>query len=133
MKTLIRSVLFNAGALWITSQIAKGIIFASGLETLFMAALVLGAVNLFVKPVINLLLLPINILTLGMFRWLVNVGALYAVTLIVPGFIISGFHFGGYEVGVISLPALDLSGILGFIAASFLLSFLIGLFHWIIK
>lgn len=133
MKTLIRSFLINVFALWLISQIAGGLIFAKGNETLFITAAALGLFNLFIRPLINILLLPINILTLGTFRWLVNVITLYLMTLIVPGFKISGFHFAGFAYQGVVIPALDLGPILALVAISFLLSFIAGFLSWLAK
>jgi len=54
-------------------------------------AVVLGVINAFIKPVILLLTLPINILTLGLFTLVVNAGLIMLAAMIVPGFSVSGF------------------------------------------
>ncbi len=133
MKSLLRSFLINAVVLFALSQTIEGIIFAKGMETLFLAAASLSLVHIFLQPILNILLLPINILTLGTFRWVVNVITFYLVTLIVPGFKIVGFHFAGLSYQVINLPPVDLGAFLGLIAFSFLLSFISGFFFWLVK
>ena len=133
MKTILRSFLINGLALWLITQIGSGIIFLRGTETLIITAITLGLFNLFVRPLINLLLLPINILTLGTLRWLVNVITLYLLTLIIPGFQITGFAFTGFSLFGISFPAFVLGAFGGFIAISFLLSFISGLLFWLVK
>lgn len=133
MKTLIRSFLINALALWILIQIASGIHFAKGWETIFVTAVALALFNLFVRPLLNLLLLPINILTLGAFRWVVNVISLYLLTLIIPGFAISGFAFSGFAFQGLVIPAFSVGLIWAFILISFLLSFITGFFFWLVK
>lgn len=55
------------------------------------AAVVLGAVNLFVRPVFLLLTLPINVLTLGLFSFVINALLIMLVSYLVPGFFVSGF------------------------------------------
>lgn len=62
-----------------------------GWETAVAAALVLGFLNAFLKPVILLLTLPFNLLSLGFFTLLVNGFMFYLVSKVVPGFAISGF------------------------------------------
>lgn len=54
-------------------------------------ALVLGLLNLVVKPILVLLTLPINILTLGLFTLLINAAIIMLATLIVPGFTVDGW------------------------------------------
>lgn len=98
-----------------------------------MTAVALALFNLFVRPLVNLLLLPINILTLGAFRWVVNVISLYLLTLIIPGFAISGFAFSGFAFQGLVIPAFSVGLIWAFILISFLLSFITGFFFWLVK
>jgi putative membrane protein len=67
---LLRLVL-NALALWLVSVIVPGI-HVDGLLPLFGAALVLGVLNAFVRPLLVILTLPITLLTLGLFLFVIN-------------------------------------------------------------
>lgn len=55
------------------------------------AAVVLGALNLFIRPILLVLTLPINILTLGLFSLVVNAFLVLLASYLVPGFAIAGF------------------------------------------
>lgn len=55
------------------------------------AALALGLVNTFIRPIVALIALPITILTLGLFALAINALMIYLVDLIVPGFVVHGF------------------------------------------
>jgi putative membrane protein len=55
------------------------------------AAVVLGALNLFIRPIIIILTLPINILTLGLFSLVINALLVWLATFLVPGFMVAGF------------------------------------------
>ncbi len=63
-------------------------------------AVVLGILNLFFKPLISLLTLPINILTLGIFSLVVNALLILLASLIVPGFHVDGF-WAAFFFGVV--------------------------------
>lgn len=63
----------------------------SGFFYALLAAFAIGIVNLLIKPLISLVTLPVNILTLGVFGLLVNGGLLWLVALYVPGFTITTF------------------------------------------
>ncbi len=82
---------------WIVSAAAIGIAayLVPGVEvTLWgavIAAVVLGALNLFIKPILVILTLPINILTLGLFSIIINALLVMTAGLIVPGFMVAGF------------------------------------------
>ena len=69
--------------------------------TLLLAAVLLGVVNAFVKPILVILTLPISILTLGLFLLVINAAMLALVALLLPGFTISGFRrrFAGSHHG----------------------------------
>lgn len=54
-------------------------------------AIVLGIINVFFKPIITLLTLPINIVTLGLFSLVVNALLIMLSSMIVPGFHVNGF------------------------------------------
>lgn len=133
MKRLLRSFVINTATLWLVTQILPGVGYAGGYQTLLLAALALTIVNLLVKPLINLLLLPINLLTLGAFRWLVNVAALYLVTLIVPQFQISSFLFPGFTYQGFIIPSINLTVFWVFVLTSFLISLISSLFYWVVK
>lgn len=71
-----------------------------------LAALVLGLLNLFIKPIIVLLTLPINIITLGLFSLVINGALVLLAGMIVPGF--SVLNFGWAIVFAIVLSLLNI-------------------------
>jgi putative membrane protein len=61
------------------------------LSTAIIAACVLGLINIFVKPILVLLTLPLSILTLGLFYFFVNAFLLELVAHLVSGFVVKDF------------------------------------------
>lgn len=57
----------------------------------FIAAVVLGALNLFIRPILLVLTLPINIITLGLFSLVINAFLVWLATYVVPGFAVADF------------------------------------------
>lgn len=86
---LVRT-LVGALGLWIASAIVPGMAFR-GPGVLLLAAVLLGVVNAFVRPVLVLLTLPITVLTLGLFLLVVNAAMLGLVAAMLDGFTLSGF------------------------------------------
>jgi putative membrane protein len=76
------------------------------------AALVLGLVNMLVKPVLVLLTLPITIVTLGLFLLVINALLFWAVASVVPGFHVTGFWAALLGAMLYSLVTWALSAIL---------------------
>lgn len=71
MAIVIR-ILINAAALWVAIQLIDGLRFDGDWLALLIIALLLGAVNVVVRPIITILSLPAIILTLGLFLLIVN-------------------------------------------------------------
>ncbi len=59
--------------------------------TALVVAVVLGLVNAFIKPFLIILTLPVNVLTLGLFTFVINAGLVWIAQLVVPGFDIGNF------------------------------------------
>jgi putative membrane protein len=95
MGFLIR-VLVNAVAIWLATEIVPGID-ARSTTAVVAAALVLGLVNAIVRPVLLVLTLPLTLVTLGLFLFVLNAFCLWLTSAIVPGFEVRGFWpaFGG--------------------------------------
>lgn len=130
---ILKNYVIATLSLYVASLLAQGLSFDGGAQTILIAGGVLTLAFIIVRPIINLLLLPINLITFGFFRWISSAVALYLVTLVVPGFKILGFNFTGYTNNWFSLPAFSLDGILAYIAYSFVLSAVAGIIHWVIK
>lgn len=82
--------LISAATIGITAYILPGVKVGS-YWTALLVALVLGLVNLFIRPFLIFLTLPINILTLGLFTFVVNALMILLVAAIVPNFEVEGF------------------------------------------
>jgi putative membrane protein len=73
------------------------------LKVLILASLVLGILNVFMRPVLIFLTLPINILSLGLFTLIINAFLLYLASGIVPGFEITSFWKAFWAALLISI------------------------------
>lgn len=133
MKGILRHYAIDTLSLYFISKAVSGLVFENGLQTLLLAGLGLSLVSLLAKPIINLLLLPINLVTFGLFRWAGSAIALYLVTLVVTGFRIESFAFGGFSSQWLDMPPVFLTGIAAFIAFSFTLSIVTTTVHWFLK
>lgn len=80
----------NGLALFIVSRILPGFIIDDFVAAL-VAVIVIGLINALIKPILSLLTLPINILTLGLFSFILNALLLLLASSLTPGFQIDGF------------------------------------------
>lgn len=133
MKKYLRLFLINLASIWLAVFLLEGVGYQDGFKTLALAALVLTLINFLVKPLIKILLLPINLLTLGMFRWLINVISLYLTTLIVPQFTIVPFRLPGFSYQGFSFPSLNLTALWALVVTSLLISLTTTTLVWLAK
>lgn len=123
MKRLLRHFLIDTAVLYFVSQFIHGLNFSGGVATIFLTGAVLALTTMLIKPLINILLLPLNLITFGLFKWIAHAISLYIVTLVVPGFSITGFTFLRFDSYWFSVPGLNLPGVLAVVAFSFVISF----------
>jgi putative membrane protein len=104
VKQFLLRAAIAAFGLWVASRVVPGMTI-DGAGTLVGAALLLGVVNAFVRPVLVVLTLPITILTLGLFLFVINAASLGLVS-----YFLNDFHIAGF------LPALLGSLLVSFIS-----------------
>jgi putative membrane protein len=90
MLTLLARWIVNAAALLLVAYLYPGVQVASFFAAA-VAALALGLVNAVVRPLLVLLTLPVTILTLGLFLFVINAALFALVAEIVAGFTVTGF------------------------------------------
>lgn len=84
--------LASALAVFITAYVLPGVV-VSGFMSALAAALIIGILNAIIRPILVILTLPINILTLGLFTLVINAGLIMLASKIVPGFVVQGFFW----------------------------------------
>jgi putative membrane protein len=107
MPGFVVRALIAALGLWIASAIVPGFRL-DGLGTYLLAGLLLGVVNAVVRPLAFFLTLPLTVVTLGLFLFVLNAGMVALVAAMLDRFTISGFFsavFGALVVGLTSMVA----------------------------
>ena len=105
----------SAFGLWVAAKIVPGMDF-DGTGTLVVAAFLLGFANAFVRPLLILLTLPLTVLTLGLFLFVVNGLVLMLVAWLLPGFELQGLFaaiLGAIVSGLVSGFASSMIGASG--------------------
>jgi putative membrane protein len=87
---IILNVLVSAVSVLITGRLLKGVTI-DGFGTAVAVAVLLGVVNAVLGPLLLALTLPINVLTLGLFTFVIIAGLVMLVDAMVPGFKVAGF------------------------------------------
>jgi putative membrane protein len=92
MKHFLLTWLGTAVALLITSNIVDGFKIKTFVAAL-VAAVIIGLVNAFIRPILRFLAFPITLLTFGLFTFVINAVALWLASVLTPG---SGFEINGF-------------------------------------
>jgi putative membrane protein len=114
---IIWRLLINAAALWAATRITPGISFDGDWRTLLVVALIFGVLNVSVRPLLWFMTLPLLIVTLGLFTFVLNALMLW-LTGVASEWLGLGFHVNGF--GAAFLGALVVS------VVSFMLSLFVG-------
>lgn len=129
MKYLLRCFLFNAFAVWLTSQILPGIIVNGGWQGILFTAFVLSILMLTVQPILKILFIPINIMTFGLLSWAVNVIVVYLLTFLVPAVKIVSWNFAGFSSAGFVIPAFPVSYLLSLTLVTIMLTLISNILH----
>lgn len=113
--------LITAFGLWVATLLVPGVK-AKSTGGLLLAALVLGLVNAFIRPLLWLLTLPLTVLTFGLFALVVN-----AFTIWLTAAMVSNFEVRDFASALLAALIMALLGVLGFT----LLALTMGEVHWI--
>ena len=106
--TLVIRLFINVFALLVVEYIVPGFTLLD-IWSAIVAAIIIGAVNTFIRPILQFAALPLSLATLGITAFLINVLLLWGVSLVVPGFEISGFTTAIVASFALSLVSLFLN------------------------
>lgn len=121
MKKLIKAIISSVLTIAILAWFFPNINYSSSI-TLIVAAVVLTLLEKLLRPILKILFLPINVVTLGFFSLVINVFILYMATYLVPGFVINN----------VTILGLHLNRFFSLLLASSLIGFLQGAFALIL-
>ncbi len=133
MKSLLRAFIYNLVCLFLATLIIPGFSIEGGVRVLLFASIVFTLLNFFLKPLIKILLFPINFITLGLFSFLVNVIIIYVLIYFVSQIKITPWTFYGFSYQGFSIPTIYFTNFLTILIASFLLSIFFNILMWIRK
>ncbi len=81
----------TAAAVFLTVNFVPGIFVSGGWTTILLVAVVWSVITMIIRPILQILTLPITLLTFGLFAFILNALLFWAMTLVVPGFSVAGF------------------------------------------
>ncbi|OGM29817.1 hypothetical protein A2801_00240 [Candidatus Woesebacteria bacterium RIFCSPHIGHO2_01_FULL_41_10] len=133
MKKIIRLFAIEIFALYLTDQIAHGLIFSPRLEGILITGVALTFAVYIIRPLLGVLLLPLTLATLGIFRFLAHAVTLYIVDRVVEQFAVEGFSFAGASVFGREIPSLHYTNPIAYLAFAVVLWVVTAIVRWIMK
>lgn len=132
MKKLLKLFLISTAGLWLVNWLfPEGLVLTGDFISLLKAGAGLTLANWLVRPLFKMIMLPFNLLTFGLFRWVTNVVMLWLVVRFVGGVAVQPFQFGGLNYAGIVLPSLTFTQLTAWIAIPFLLALISSLLIWV--
>lgn len=122
IKAVTRNYLINVFALWVTAQYVTGLHLSEGIKSLLIVGAGFTVLHLLLKPLLKLILGPINFLTLGLIGLFIDGGILYLLTLYFPQISVTGWFFPGLITDYFVLPAWDFNTITGTIVVALIIN-----------
>ena len=131
MKSFLRHIFVNLLSIYFVSLIYTGFSLSHNPKTLLTAAFVWLILNKIIKPILKLLLLPINLLTLGIFSWAISIVTLLMLQYFVDTISINSYYFSGFSQSGFSIPPFNISIIFSYIITAVLLNLTSNFIVWI--
>lgn len=133
MKSILKRYLIITLSVIILPQLISAVKFEQSLMETFKSTFILTLLYYLFRPLASLITLPINILTLNLFSWILNIFIFYFWTLFTPGLIIDNWMFSGLSIGPIALSQAHLIRWQVVIVSAIILTFIIRFFEWLLK
>ncbi len=132
MKKILRQALLTIFALTTSNLIWANLYFATIPDDLIKVSFILSLFELIIKPLVKLLLLPINILTLGTIRIVINTLGLYLAIFVLDTFRVNHIFIQAHSWQGFNIPTLSLTGFWTFLISSITINLTISLYKLIL-
>lgn len=133
MKILLRAFLINVLAFLFVWQYVPTVVLEGGFEDVLLAAAALTALDKFLKPLLKMVLIPVNMVTFGLLRWVAAVIVFYITTEVIEGLNVVSWQFPGLSTPYIVFPAYLISFPLDYVVSALIVVLLVRIFTWVFK
>lgn len=133
MKVFLRHILINLLVIYLVDVFYPGFSITHDTKTLLFAAIIWLLLNKIVRPIIKLLLLPINLITLNLFAWVISIITLFLLQIIVGGIQIMPYDFPGFTYEGFAVPPVYINVFISYLITSTALNTLQRGIVWLIR
>lgn len=106
---------------------------SGGLQGIVYAALIFWIIHFLARPALKVLLFPLNLLTINMSQWIMDIVIFFIWSLVTSSVVLSDLLFYGFTIGPISIGSFHLVYWQSIIVSGILLRLIIKLIHWLIE
>ncbi len=133
MRYIIKKYIVITISLIILTQLITSIKIDGDWKKFFSSTFIFTLLYFIGRPIANLIMLPVNLLTLNLFSWIINVLVFYIWTIISKNILINSWQFTGINIGPIVLTSFNFASWQVIIISSILLTIIIQFMEWLIK
>lgn len=131
MKKILRKYVIISLSLYFLTLTIKAFQIQGNLTDFLYASFIMYLLLNILKPLLNIVFFPINLLTLNLSAWLINIGIFYIWSLLVPHVKIGTWNFQGLTLGSLQISAFRLDYFFTYFALAILFRLFINFFHWL--
>ena len=133
MKTLLRNIAIYALILFVLPQLIPGVTIIGGINTILVGSFVLTIFFLILKPILNIISFPANVLTLGVFNMVINALLIYLLTIFVADISISAFTYHRSVLFGFITPVIGFNTFFAYLYVAFVVTLISSLIKWLIE
>lgn len=133
MRSLAQNIAIYTVSLYVLSFLLDGVQVSGGFLNYLLGGIILYILFVLIRPLLRLISLPLNLITLGAFSFVINAVILYLLTVFFSSVTIKAFLYKGVSFAGFAVPKFYVNTFFAFILASLFLSVIISGLKWIIK
>jgi len=133
MKKILKLTLLLTFALVTTNLIWSNLSFETIPWTIIKTAFILSIFEVLLKPILKIILFPINLLTLGLFRIVIDTLGLYLAIFLFNDFQVNNIHTSAFNFYGLNIPQINLTSFWAFLVTSVTIGIILNLFSLIIR
>ena len=133
MKFILKKYLLTVLSVFILTQVIPAFSISGSWSEVFFASFILSLLLYIVRPILNLIMLPLNLVTLNLTSWIGYIIIFYFWTLLVSQVKIFGWQFSGIHIGPITLSSFNLVKWQVTVISGLLLVIINKILNWIFK
>lgn len=131
MKQILRGILCYCVALFVTQMIFSGLHIRGGIQSFLVGGVLLALGFMVVKPILSVISFPINLITMGLFSWVITAIIFFGITKFYPSISVAPFVTPKVSFHQLHIPAYSLNLVLSYVAISATIYLIAKFIDWV--